>query len=61
MRLGGQTLPEMISETRGYVELFLEDLEHEETIIEQPQEILMHILTTLEFAEITFTSNETTP
>lgn len=37
-QLAGKTLREMIAEARGYVELFLEDLENEETAIEEPQE-----------------------
>ena len=46
----GRTLLEMIAEARGYVELFLEDLENEETVIEEPQEMLNQIMATLEYA-----------
>jgi predicted RNase H-like HicB family nuclease len=46
----GRTLREMIAKARGYVELFLEDLENEETVIEEPQEMLDHIMATLEYA-----------
>jgi hypothetical protein len=35
-----RTLLEMIAEARGYVELFLEDLENEETGIDEPQELI---------------------
>jgi predicted RNase H-like HicB family nuclease len=48
--LAGKTLHEMIAEARGYVELFLEDLENEETVIEEPQDMLNNIMATLEFA-----------
>jgi predicted nucleic acid-binding Zn ribbon protein len=40
----------MIEEARGYVELFLEDLETDEPVIEEPQEMLNHILATQEYA-----------
>ena len=46
----GKTLREMIAEARSYVDLFLEDLENEETVMEEPQEMLWHILATLEYA-----------
>ena len=48
--MAGKTLIEMIEEARGYVELFLEDLQNEETIIEEPQEMLHQILVTMEYA-----------
>ena len=48
--LADKRLYKMIIEARGYVELFLEDLENEETFIEEPQEMLNQIMATLEFA-----------
>jgi predicted RNase H-like HicB family nuclease len=48
--MAGKTLHEMLAEARGYVELFLEDLENDDTIIEEPQEMLYHILASLEYA-----------
>ena len=32
--VAGRMLNEMITEARGYIELFLEDLENEETVID---------------------------
>jgi hypothetical protein len=46
-KIAGKTLHEMLAEAHGYVELFLEDLENKDSVIEEPQLMLLHILATL--------------